>query len=612
MSETAKTIAFVAVAAVTLALSFVARPKSAVFDVSSQIGEILTKPFPPEAAKRFTIVRFDEETATLSEFQVAEQDGVWTIPSKGGYPADAFRELAEATTAVSDREILSIASESAADHEQYGVVDPRSPKLEVGQTGVGLRVKMADETNDALADLIVGKEVKDSPDQRYVRRQSQDVVYVVEIDPDQFSTDFEDWIEDDLLKINPSDILRVEVKDYTAQLVLARGRPEIQWQRRGEYRLRYDSDESEWVADDLQTYDTEAEQFVSAPLSEGEELDDDALRDLKNALDDLRIVDVESKPSSLSANLKASKDFLDDADAVGSLVRRGFAPIQTAADTYEILSSEGEVVCTLKDGVEYVLRFGNVELGEEESSGPDAGASDEPDDDEGDEDSGVSRYLFVVARFNESVLERPELEELPGEPSTSDEAASDEGAPAGEPDTQDASSDEASENAGPSESEQIEQRNADNTEAYEKELAEGKKRVDELNARFGDWYYVVANSVYSKIRLGRDDFVKAAESEGDDEADGTSEPVDASVLGAPGASVPGLPDLDLDLDAAAAPPEAKQPDDSTVEQATQSGDEPSEPSDDSAAAENPAPSDDGPAAVDQPPPKEEPSSDVLP
>ena len=34
--------------------------------------------------------------------------------------------------------------------------------------------------------------------------------------------------------------------------------------------------------------------------------------------------------------------------------------------------------------------------------------------------------------------------------------------------------------------------------------------VKELNARFADWYYVVSEDVYKKIRLTRSDIVKEA------------------------------------------------------------------------------------------------------
>ena len=136
-------------------------------------------------------MRFDEDTATLRKFEVAEQNGLWSIPSKDGYPADAAKQMAEAATSLMDRKILKLASQNAGDHEQYGVTDPLSPKLEPGQKGVGTRVTMSDEQSKPLVDLILGKAVRDAEGRRYVREAGRDAVYVIEIDPAKLSTDFE-------------------------------------------------------------------------------------------------------------------------------------------------------------------------------------------------------------------------------------------------------------------------------------------------------------------------------------------------------------------------------------------------------------------------------------
>ena len=81
-------------------------------------------------------MRFDEDTATLREFEVAEKDGLWTIPSKEGYPADGQRQMAEAATQLMDRKVLQVVSQNAGEHQQYGVIDPLS-KIEAapGQGG---------------------------------------------------------------------------------------------------------------------------------------------------------------------------------------------------------------------------------------------------------------------------------------------------------------------------------------------------------------------------------------------------------------------------------------------------------------------------------------------
>ena len=59
--------------------------------------------------------------------------------------------------------------------------------------------------------------------------------------------------------------------------------------------------------------------------------------------------------------------------------------------------SKGEVLVGMKDGVEYVLRFGETYRG--------------PEDDENS--TGDSRYIYAYARVNENLLEQPVLEPVP-------------------------------------------------------------------------------------------------------------------------------------------------------------------------------------------------------
>ncbi|MFN0051186.1 MAG: DUF4340 domain-containing protein [Planctomycetales bacterium] len=44
--------------------------------------------------------------------------------------------------------------------------------------------------------------------------------------------------------------------------------------------------------------------------------------------------------------------------------------------------------------------------------------------------------------------------------------------------------------------------------AYEDKLEAGKKKVEELNERFGAWYYVISADVFNKLHLSRKDLVK--------------------------------------------------------------------------------------------------------
>ncbi len=545
MSEMAKTMIFLGVALAAIVGSLATRPQSADLDVQSLVGTLLTKQFSdPDAAKRLRIVRFDEETATLREFEVTEgADRLWTLPSKSGYPADAERQMAEAATSVMDREILAVVGNSAAEHKQYGLIDPLSPKLSVGQEGVGARVTITDLQDKPLVDLILGQEVKDAPDQRYVREANRDVVYIIEIDPSKLSTSFEDWIEPDLLQINPLDIERVEIKDYVAELVpqLVGGgiRIGVRQDQRGQFSLRYDDQESKWVAESLQQLDPESKELVPFELTDEEELNTSALDDLKNALDDLAIVDVVRKPEGLSADLKAGSDFLSRPETARDLMSRGFAPVGAVDKEMEIISTEGQVLCTLKNGVEYVLRFGDLRL---DSTGEEK-ASDEAngeDDTEGKEE--MNRYLFVMAQFNEDAVEKPELAELPELPKETEEETEEPAEPSDSEEKEEGEEKEESDSEEgalekiTAERKRLETENERKLDAYKMKLEQGRERVQELNARFGDWYYVISNDIFKKVRLGRDELLTKRE-KSEEEQD------EASDFGTPGAAVPGLPTI---------------------------------------------------------------------
>jgi hypothetical protein len=55
---------------------------------------------------------------------------------------------------------------------------------------------------------------------------------------------------------------------------------------------------------------------------------------------------------------------------------------------------------------------------------------------------------------------------------------------------------------------QVERENRRKQESFDEKVAEGKKRVEELNGRFADWYYIVSDEEYKKIHLERKAVIK--------------------------------------------------------------------------------------------------------
>jgi hypothetical protein len=475
-------------------------------------------------AASLEIVSFDDETATLKPFKVVRSEGVWVLPSHENYPADAKDQLAAAATELIDRPVLDVVSDSPGDHETYGVIEPDPEKVKVGMTGVGQLVEIRDASGNKLARLIVGKEDKrpaaagpaSGRTLRFVRRAGQDRVYRVELDTTKFTTKFDDWIEKDLLKVSPWDVRQLTLDDSSCTFGMdeATGRPMISLARKARAELGYDDKDAAWSLIKLEGFD-EKNRPREEKLGDGEELASGKLNDLRNALGDLKIVDVVRKPSGLSAELKAEESFAGDREAVTSLAQRGFFAVQKG----DIVSSNGETIVGMKDGVEYLLRFGNgtTVAAADESA---AGGAAAPDG--ATPASSTGRYLFVSARLNESLLEKPRLDPVPEAPA--EEAAVKKDAE----DQKDGAADElkkaeeaeAKAQAALEERRRVEAENRRKQEQYDERVKAAQKRVRDLNNRFADWYYVVSDKEYDKIHLGRDGMIqkKAADEKAGDKA----------------------------------------------------------------------------------------------
>jgi hypothetical protein len=503
-----------------------------------------------EKAASLEIIRYDDELATLYPFKVIKSGGVWVLPSHQNYPADAKDQLAAAATELVDLKALDIVTERAADHEVYGVIEPDQEKIKPGMTGVGQLIEIRDLSGSKSARLVIGKEDKQagvgsgSRRLRFVRKAGQDPVYRVELDTSKFTTQFGDWIEKDLLKLTPWDVRSVELDNYTLAAVESDGRLEVRQQRNEKMQLAYNDKESSWQLTSLESFPgKDSAEPVSEKLKDDEEVDSTKLNDLRNALGDLQIIDVARKPSGLSADLKAAESFVNDVEAVSSLQQRGFLPLPSGV----ILSTEGQAVIGMKDGVEYVLRFGAGTTVTEPGKAGSEGDGDAPEESA----ETAARYLLVMAQFNENLLEQPDLTELPslpeedgkntdsGEQSKDDksedekvekEADSDEKESA-DPDAtaadllKQADEAEAAMQKAIEDRRQVERENSRKQESFDEKVVEGKRRVAELNGRFADWYYIVSEEEFKKIHLKRDAVIKVKAEPASDTAPGPTVPV---------------------------------------------------------------------------------------
>ena len=365
MTETTRTLYFVLAAVVAATAAVVVDPSKSTPDIFDDVGELFFEDFTdPQAPRSIEVIDYDEATATATPLKVEFRDNKWVIPSHHSYPADAEERLATTSAALIELRKDRVVSDFAQDHSNYSVVDPLDDQA-TSLAGRGKRVRILDGDSNVLADFIVGSAVDGKRGYRYMRVPDQKRTYEVQTEAD-VSAQFQDWIETDLLKISPFDLRRIEINSYTINERI--GRVE------NRQRMTLTQKDNKW-------------QFG------GREPNSDTMSDLTTSLDKLRIVDVQPKPQGLSEDLKARTGIQPTRENFRSLQGKGFFPNPY---TGQILSNEGEVLVDSKNGLRYVLRFGEIAPG---GSGADG---------DGGESEGERRYVMVSVSFSEKLAETHE------------------------------------------------------------------------------------------------------------------------------------------------------------------------------------------------------------
>ena len=407
MTEGIKTGSLAAVVGIVVLLAWItSNGNRANPPITGRVGKPLFEKFnDPLAAASLKILRYDTPKEDYVDFEVSRDRkvGLWTIPSHESYPADAGKQMSEAANLFVGLKVLGIATEKKSEQSLFGVVEPNKQNADKGGEGVGMLVQMRDEKGDVLADVIIGKEIEKQ--KRYVRVPSEDVIYVVKLDIAPLSTDFKQWIEPDLLKLSSNDIETLGIRDYqiiTTQQGLALS-------RNYEADLNFATASGQWEPKRITSF--ESDPSSERTLTPEQQLNATKLNEMKNTLDNLKIADVIKKPAGLAADLKGDSKLLKNSESLMSLQRRGFFPNpnQKGGDSIDFFSKSGELVVTLKDGVQYLLRFGGA-AGAEINA---VDATDAKEEGKTEETVSINRFMLVTTRVDESKFPEPDLERLP-------------------------------------------------------------------------------------------------------------------------------------------------------------------------------------------------------
>ena len=219
---------------------------------------------------------------------------------------------------------------------------------------------MKDKEGKELLALVIGKEVPGRPGLRYVRKVGQDAIYVVEAKTDKLSTKFENWIERNLLEINT---LRHQATAAFATIPwIVSSRRLIQ---RGDMVIDYnDTGEPKWkMVEDRKFVPDERNprsgQWVPVKMSRRrgtQHRQAGRAEDGSGRPEDRRRQPQAGRPERRPEGAAISPRTVKPSNrwAMRISTWRG------SESQIELFSNDGEIRVRMKDGVEYVLRFGGI------------------------------------------------------------------------------------------------------------------------------------------------------------------------------------------------------------------------------------------------------------
>lgn len=380
-------------------------------------------------AQSLMVSAVDDESGRLERFEVKNQNGLWRIPSEYDYPAEAADRLATTASSVMGIVRESLAGRLSNEHAKLGVLDPLADDIE-DPDGVGKRITLKGADDEVVVDLIIGKEAGDvvltgaeapfgnSSGEKYyfVRNPEEQQTYKVKLKID-LSTKFSDWIDPDLLRIDPNLVTAVTIDNYSLEedqsnplspnkaLFKAQG---------DKIEMTRESNTEAWKLEGL--------------ISEVEELETPKVTEMLAVFDQLKIAGVRPKSKYkgfflLTPELKLNiqPEFETDKQGLGQAIQKlqgeldqkGFNLAGTA-EKMELVSQNGDVSIGTDQGVLYTLSVGATYDGEDteiEIGSPDEG-SDGGDESGGDskekadvpEIKNQDRYMMVRVSFDESLI----------------------------------------------------------------------------------------------------------------------------------------------------------------------------------------------------------------
>lgn len=386
------TAIMVALALGSVALGYSMRPRELAAASFADTGEPLFPGFTdPTLATSLEVVTWDDKAAKVVRFAVEQKQGRWVIPSHNDYPADGTERMGKAAASFIDVKKDIYYGDNAAEHGQFGVLDPAGADGKGDEKGKHITIK--DASGATQVDIIVGKEIPDKQGFHYVRVPSEKRVYGAQLELD-ISTNFTDWIEKDLLKVKREEIVTMLYDPYSVD--------EKNGKVEGSKPIRADLEKvdgkDEWVP------------LAGVEAPAGKILDSAKVRQVVTAIANIKIVGVRPRPKPLTLQALQSKGFF------------------VTPDQQRLFGNEGEARVVTKDGIVFSLYFGEItyESGLALTAGAEEeGSETKPEGEaEGEDTKQANRYMFVEVAYDPTMDKSSDgvtAEEEPSDPEAKDD-----------------------------------------------------------------------------------------------------------------------------------------------------------------------------------------------
>ncbi len=406
------------------------------------IDQPLFEEFDLEQVRSIEITKFNDDRNELEGMRLRRKADQWIFPDKGNFVCTAAPLIAAVRGSLNERKVREFMSDKEEDHIKYGVVDPARYGSSV-RSSLGTKLVLEDRQGKVIASLIVGKGVKSDSQvpQRFVRIPDQPNVYVIDFDARILTTDFDQWVDPNLLQLatqsNPNGQQTVEViiNNYRFDPALIANADDRELIYRAKFKL--DPKRRQLAFDSLEIPLPGVGQWKQITPNETQMQE---LAQWTSVAAKLDVANVKRKSAELISVLRNPTEDASE-ETLNELVSFGFHKTGFENGAFQFDATGGQFTIVSREGVRFNLYVGVFDTGATENTS-----------------GSLARYLMITVDVDYSSFPEPVAADDP-EDKTYLRA--------------------------------VEERKTN--------LSKARKTATDLNRIQADWFYIIDDSILSKL-----------------------------------------------------------------------------------------------------------------